>query len=345
MASGTSFAAPFVSGAAALLKQDDPSLQGGDMLSILRASGNPKRDTTTTLKIPTINNYPILNIDQAIRLADARMAVNDPALGQNGITSDLVYDAQGVLHFAYYDATKYTLEYATRSRDGQWSALEQVDHTKHDVGAFLSLAIDATGRPAIAYYDATTKDLKYAWFNGVRWLSQRVDSSKSVGQFPSLTFDKAGTARIAYYRKTSGDLRMLTFDGTNWMRQSVDMKGKVGIAPSIAVSNSGTVAIAYEDATNGDLKYASEENGTWSYSVIDNLNGVSDISLVFNPQQNPALSYYNAGPADLKFAQYVSGKWQKETLCAGDCRGSIRRCSTTIRPRRTLFITADRVTV
>src|SRR5688572_10644908 len=64
-AGGTSFATPFVTGAAALLKQLDPTITSDQILSILRRSGTAKFDSLTGL------TFPRINIDDAIALAMA----------------------------------------------------------------------------------------------------------------------------------------------------------------------------------------------------------------------------------------------------------------------------------
>ncbi len=318
-AKGTSFATPFVTGGAALLKQVDPSLRGDDLMSILRASGDLLSESTTFLGNTTVDNYSKLDLKQAISLAGARVGRTDASLGKNAVVSDVAYDKDGVLHLAFYDARAKTLKYATRSTGGQWSAVQTIEKPGRDVGAYLSLAIDATGKPSIAYFDATNADLRYAHFDGEKWTSQKADSSKSVGQFPSLAFNQDGKAFISYYRKTSGDLRVLTFDGTTWTRTAVDGAGDVGRSTSVAVGSLGAIGIAYSNVTKGDLNYATFDGSSWTTSVVDNLTGVSDISIAFNGN-TPSISYFDVKNADLKFATLGSG-WEKEVVARKGVQG------------------------
>src|SRR5207253_1566356 len=195
----SSFSSPIVAGVAALMKQADPSLKADDMLSILRDSGARHDDASFGF-----NTYSRVDVLHAITVALQRKP--DPAtdVGNNGAASDLAFDAQGVLHFAYYDQFAHTIKYATRSHEGVWSATRVIDTSGDDVGATLSLALDPTGKPSIAYYDATLADLEYARFDGVKWKRSTIDSKNTVGQFPSLAFDPAnGQPVVAYYRKTS----------------------------------------------------------------------------------------------------------------------------------------------
>jgi subtilisin family serine protease len=144
----SSFSSPVVAGAAALLKQADPSLTARDELSILRAGGATHVDTSFGPR----QFYPRIDLENAIALAVRRAP--DPAsdVGAAGAStsSDLAYDPQGVLHFAYYDQNLRTIKYATRDTAGLWSATQVVDRGGDDVGATLSLALDPTGKPSIA---------------------------------------------------------------------------------------------------------------------------------------------------------------------------------------------------
>ena len=301
----TSYSSPVVAGAAALLKQADPTLRAKDMLSILRASGARKDDNS----FGTHASYSRVDLDNAIALAFARKPNAATDVGVAGAANDLAYDRDGVLHFAYYDPRIHNIKYATRSTSGVWSGTRVIDVSGDDAGATLSLAIDPTGKPAIAYYNATVGDLDYARFDGKAWKRSTIDSKKIVGQSPSLAFDTTGNPVVAYYRKTSGDLRVMRHDGTQWVRYDVDVAGDTGHSPSLAVSKNGTMGVAYGDATTGDLKYAQFNGSSWTPETIDDLRGAAFISLAYNATSQPAISYYDAYPADLKFASKASGAW------------------------------------
>jgi subtilisin family serine protease len=315
----TSFSSPVVAGAAALLKQVDPSLRADDMMSILRASGARKDDSS----FGSLQTYSRVDLDNAITMAYQRKP--DPAtdVGSLGAANDLAYDRDGVLHFAYYNPAIHNIKYATRNTSGLWSATKVVDTTGNDVGATLSLALDPTGKPALAYYDATHGDANYARFDGQKWKISIIDSKNIAGQFPSLAFDLAGNPVVAYYRKTSGDLRVMRHDGTQWVRNEVDVADNVGQFNSLSVSANGTIGVAYADATHGDLKYAQTAGtgGQWSVETVDDLRGTAFISLAFNSSNQPAISYYDAYPADLKFASKSSGSWQSGTVAQKGAQG------------------------
>jgi hypothetical protein len=302
----TSFSSPIAAGAAALLKQISPSLRGQDILSILRASGARKDDST--------NFYSRIDLDNALTLALKRNPNPATDVGLNGVANDLAFDKQGVLHFAYYDPTVHNIKYATRSTAGLWSATETIDKSGNDVGATMSLALDPTGKPSIAYYDNTEGDLEYARFDGIAWKRSTLDSGKTTGQFASLAFQNNGHPIVAYFRKTSRDLRFSRSDGVSWTRGEVDTVGDVGRFASIAVAKNGTIGVTYVDTTNGDVKYAQWNGSTWSPELVHDTISTAFLSLAFNNASQPAISYYDASPANLEFATKSSGVWVHSTV-------------------------------
>jgi probable HAF family extracellular repeat protein len=230
----------------------------------------------------------------------------------NAGRSSMAYDTFGRLHVAYYDTDDLHLKYATRDRDGVWSAITTID-SSGNVGQFLSLALDQSDHPAVAYYDGSTADLKFAHFDGTSWTTETVDSFHSTGGYPSLAYDAAGLPAIAYWRKTSGDLRLARFDGTMWNIDTLDSAGNTGRFPSLKL-NPAThrLSLAWEDHSGAKFKYAEEEaDGSYTTTVVDNTSeGGGFCSLAFNPTNNrPAFSYYESGNAVTKFAYYDGTSW------------------------------------
>jgi subtilisin family serine protease len=305
----SSFSAPMVSGAAALLKQADPSLKPDDILSNLKAGGVLHKNTTFGT-----NFFPRIDLFNSLTLALQRKPNSGTDVGTSGANSDMAFDAQGVLHFVYYDQATHTIKYATRDTAGLWSATRTIDKTGNDVGATLSLALDPAGKPAVAYYNATSGDLDYAQYSGTKWKISTLDSKNIVGQFPSLAFDSNGNPIVSYYRKTSGDLRVMRSDGTTWTRADIQTTDDVGQWDSLTISKSGTIGVAYNDNTTGNLMYASLNGSTWTSEQVDDLQGAAFISLAFDNNNHPAISYYDAFPADLKYATKATGAWAAETL-------------------------------
>lgn len=318
---GTSFAAPFVAGTAALMKQIDPLLKPRDILSILRAGGKDNFDGDEEFGSGVTQlQYPRLDIQNSLSLASARspgLSGSDSSVGTHGNNNSLVFDDQGVLHFAYFDSGDGTIKYATRSTEGNWSTVEKIDNTGDIVGTYLSMSLDQRGRPAVAYFDVTHSDLKYSAFDGAQWNAQTVDSKNSVGLYPSLIFDQYNDPVIAYYRKTSGDLKITVLRESGWIYTNLDTGNDSGRSPSLAMDSAGKLAVAYENSTTGWLRFVEQSGTTWVRSTIDSLTrGVSYISLAYDGSDRPNVSYYDANPGDLKYGLFSGKTWQNVKLAS-----------------------------
>jgi hypothetical protein len=297
---GTSFASPYVAGAAALIKQADPTAKAGDIGSILMTSGVNNRDGSGETGNTTTLEFSRLDIDAALKLTSQR--IGKVAALDFGTNFDTSLDSQGVLHAAWYDAAGGgRLMYATRATDGLWSDPIVVDN-KGDVGAMPTIAVDTTGKPAIGYFDLTNTGVKFARYNSSgTWSNTMIEDDKHVGTNPSLAFDIDGNAYLGYYKRSGGNLRLATWnrDENTWSRLTVDGAtdgADVGADLSVDVgeaavrSNFGftqydtTIAVAYSDSTNGNLKYArldlDDPAATWFNAVVDDSgSGVGNIDL------------------------------------------------------------------
>lgn len=316
---GTSFAAPLVAGAAALLKQLIPTITPADVSSVLRASGSDNKDGDDEFGAITNLRFPRLQINEAVALAEVRFhpASSGGMIGENGNANDIVIDRDGVLHFAWYDSGSQRLNYSTRSASKTWSAVQIVDNSSDIVGQYISLAIDSNGKPGIAYFNGTKGDLQYARPSGTRWTSQTVDLKQSVGLYPSLQFDQNNSPAIAYYQKTKGDLRLARLNDEIWTIRDIDTNNDSGRSPSLAIKKDGLLAVAYENSSTGRLKYANQYNNSgWTTSTVDQTKGASFISLQIDRYNRPNVSYYDASPANLKYALLKGSKWVKNTVVA-----------------------------
>lgn len=333
---GTSFAAPYVAGTAALIKQADPSARAGDIGSILMSSASLNRDGDAETGNTTGLLFGRLDIENALRLVGQRIGRTDTlAMGRS---FDTALDSQGVLHAAFYDTSAGRVLYATRDTEGLWSRAYIVDESA-DVGVQVSVAVDRGGKVGIAYFDLTNTAVKYAEFNGIGWSSTTLESDKHTGSDASLGFDTDGNAYVAYYRRSGGQLRLASLDrDTNtWSRQIVDGNSEtnVGAYASLDIGEaeylSGgftfydtTIAIAYADVTNGDLKYAridiDQATPEWFVATVDDAGGVSSISLnLHNGPLNLGLQaqigYIDAAARLVKYA-YRNTDWFVETAAS-----------------------------
>jgi subtilisin family serine protease len=325
--SGTSFACPAVVGAVALLREANPNLRVQDIYSILHASSPENLDGDTEAGSVTNLTFQRLDLRNSVALAVARQPRADGSTGEIAVAAyanDLAYDADGVLHIAYYDGFERTLKYVTRATDGTLSAPQTIDSSGNDVGGEASIAIDSRGRAGVAYFDGSAGDLRFAHFNGQTWDVEIVDARGSVGLYPSIAYDADDHAVISYFRKSSGDLRVArqTADGT-WNIQAVDLTDVVGRSTDVKFNKAtGEIAVAYEDCTRGWLKIARYLGGAWTTSVVDAYTlGVTHTSLAFDALNQPAISYYDIHRADLKYTQFVGGQWEIHRLASRGAQG------------------------
>jgi hypothetical protein len=318
---GTSFAAPWVAGTVALMKQADPSMTFKDIVSALRVSGKDNKDGDTEFGTTTGLTFPRLDVFSAVKLAQTRKpAGNGVVVGQYGNLNDLKQDQYGVLHFAYFDSRDRTLKYATKSVGGTWSTPVDVDNTTVDMGQYVSMTLDPMGRPVFAYFDGFAGDLKFASYDGAQFTATTVDAKGSVGLYPQIAYNSARSLVISYYAKTAGDLRVATQNAKTkaWTVSTVDTDGDVGRSGSLTLDNDGKLAIGYEDSSRGWLRMARQQaNGTWQLNWIDKATqGVAFISLAFDTGNRPHLSYYDAAPANLKYIQWDGAGWVAQTLAS-----------------------------
>ena len=322
-ASGSSFAAPFISGAAAILKQIDPRFTPHDIMSILRASGVDNFDGDKEATPNTQLSWPRLDLDNAIALALSRRTGQPGAtsIGDAGRENALKYDRDGTLYYAWYDANVHHLKFASYSADGNWSATRIIDNGV-DVGHFVSMALTSTGKPAVAYYDSYNADLKYAEWDGNRWTVETVDSFRSTGLYPSLAFDQYDDPIITYYYKNAGNLKMAFDDGSGWKLSVIDSAQDTGRYSSLVLNNSGQWTVAYENTTATQVKYATLGSGGWRFQVADTTRyGGGYISLAYDASNRPGISYYDAYNADLKFAHFNGSRWTAETVASQASQG------------------------
>jgi len=319
--SGTSYAAPIVAGAVALIKQINPSITLNETRSILRAGSQDNLDGDDEFGVVTQLRFPRINLPAVVRLTQSRLPA-DPTLPDPwpaARNNSIAFDRDGILHAAFYDASERTLKYATRAPSGEWSAPMIVDSEDGDFGRYLSLALDSVGRPGIAYFDAAAGDLRYARLVEGQFVVEVVDSRQSVGLYASTKFDAENRPAIAYYHRTKGDLRFARREGAGWKVDDIDRHSNDrGRSVSLAVNSFGRFSTAYEDSTSGKLKFAVQTSNGWVIDTIDNdTSGVSYISAAYDRNDRLAVSYYDATPADLKFASTddpLNPRWRVVTI-------------------------------
>ncbi|MCX5653333.1 MAG: PEP-CTERM sorting domain-containing protein [Planctomycetota bacterium] len=126
-----------------------------------------------------------------------------------GAHPSLALTSTGDPIISYFDSTNTDLKLAMY--DGDWH-VGAVD-TAGIVGFGNSLALDPeTDLPRIAYAsgnpEAGDTDLKLAYWDGLAWQFEDVDTPGIVGEYPSLALDPdTGVPMVSYYDRTNGNLK------------------------------------------------------------------------------------------------------------------------------------------
>lgn len=317
--SGTSFAAPAVTGTIALMKQVDPGLRLPDVRSILRSSSARNLDSDLEFGTTTGLTFARLDVFRAVKMTELRKpaAAEEAALvGKYAQMNELRFDADGIGHLVYFDSSAEQMKYAVRSSAGLWSARAIVDAIERDQGTYLSMQLDSFGAPQLAFFDAVRGDLRFGSFNG-QWTLSTVDSLGSVGLYPSLVIDSNDQPRIAYYYRNRGDIRLAKFENNAWDISNIDTGSDVGRHASLAIDTDDSLYVAYEKTTTGDLKFATPNilGGQWDTTIVDKkTQGVGHIDVGIDSTSTIHISYYDSHFADLKYARLADTTWQVQRL-------------------------------
>ena len=318
---GTSFSAPMLAGAVALIKQISSEFSAVDIRSMLKSASAITRDGEDVPFVSTGKYFNRLDLARLIPQAVNRAPIDNadlPLVGRGTVNSAAV-DEFGVKHLMFFDSVDQTLKYTTQLvRDngdaGSWSTPVVVDSSAPNggrgVGTDISLKIDNWGRPHVAYYDSVRGDLKYAFSSGDDFQITTLDSAGNTGEMPALLLDSTDAAFIAYYRRSSSELRLAEKNSSgNWIISTVDSPGNVGKFPSITLDRNNRISLAYDDSSKDDLKFAQRQpGGRWIRSIVDDRpkTGVAHTSISYDQNNRAYIAYQDLSPKDLKFA--VSGK-------------------------------------
>lgn len=307
--SGTSFAAPVVAGAFAVVRQIDPTYTLGDVASMLRAGAVSNYDGDGEIGATTGLTFNRIDLERTLAIAEQRQSAASPAqltIGVSGNRSQYVVDSFGVGHFVYYDDAAKTMKYAVRNASGNWSAPTTIDTRRDSIGTEMSLKLDAQDRPRLAYLDGPNGDLRFGWLDDGTWRLETLDEKGVVGIYPSLAIGSDGTMYVAYLRKTNADLKLTTWSPYTgeWTRQTIDADYNVGYSANLVLDRDGRVAVTYGDETNNQLRLIRQNlDGTWTKTIVDgDVHGAAYASLAFNDGNLARISYYEVQSSDLKFA-------------------------------------------
>ncbi len=229
-----------------------------------------------------------------------------------GRDSDLVLDALGHTHVAYWNEKGNTLWYATDA-SGSW--VTQVVDDGGDTGQQPAITLDANGNVHIAYlyhyvgWDAASSHmaLRYATNATGSWVWETVDDTELLGAWPGIAVDANGVVHISYYDQYNGNLKYASGSAGSWSLETVDAAGNVGQYSSLALDSLGTVHIAYygwtTDTSRSFLRYANNASGNWVTETVNSGGKVGRYaSLAIDSDDNPHIVYYDEAKGTVGYA-------------------------------------------
>ncbi len=262
---------------------------------------------------------------------------------------DLASTPNGIIHAIWHNQLNNQLTYATQ-QGGQWSDALPLNIDFR--GGMIDLQLDQKQIPHVAVYSARNADLELLRIthsstqrqshsplfnddNLTNPLGQNADfnvnhisvhTKRSVGMYPSLAFNNQNQPAITYFHKTNADLIFAQHDGSYWQYTTIDGQNNTtaGRFSNLKrIPDTNRFAVAYVHSQSGHFRYAEQINtNTWQTQTIDTATlGGGYTSLAFTPDNQPAISYYDAHNADLKFAQRTNSQWQTETVAAKRSQG------------------------
>ncbi len=196
------------------------------------------------------------------------------------------------------------------------------------IGDCLSLSLDSLNRPHAVYdFDDSVpfkRDMHYAYWNGISWVYETIDSQGDLGSTCSIALDSLGRPHASYENYTwtamnpRRDLKYAWRDSSGWHNETVDWRGWVGKGNTIAVDSLNRPHIAYEDVNNYTLKYAWWDGSKWNIEVPDPSGEVipdTPASIRMDSLDRPHIAYM-AGvtlrPGQLRYASWNGASWTIE---------------------------------
>ena len=222
--------------------------------------------------------------------------------------TSLFLDATQRPHVSYFNGRAGTVMYAV------WNG-SAWQRTPVDRGSFQgpnSLAVDSSGSVHLAYAFFNTK-LQYAFWDGIDWIIEQVDTRSLAVHHVSLSLDSEDRPHIAYYGDAS--LTYASRSGQAWTIETVDASGNTGLYASLALDSLDIAHVAYRDFVSQELRYARRANGSWHVATVDSAGDAGWFaSITVDEESVVHIAYYERLDSELRHARRQADAWFVERV-------------------------------
>ncbi len=337
---GTSMAAPHVSGVAALLMADNPGLTNAEVKDQILNTVDPLPSLDgMVLTGGRLNARAALGAPEFLEDTTAPSAVSDLGVDTEATTQDSITITwtspgdDGTTGTAYLYDIRYLPNVALTESNWDTALPAQMEPLPQLAGSSETFIVSNLIPDTTYYFGLKTSDEvgNYAGLSNIAsettdpppigaWSIQIVDYLDDVGRYSSLELDASGYPHISYRDQSNGALKYAKFTGSMWEIERVpDYASNVGRFTSLALDSSGYARISYAEGVNpyGYLKYAEWTGSSWEIETPDSqASGVGQYtSIALDSSDNPHISYQKYWGRDaLKYAHRVGSTWVKETV-------------------------------
>jgi hypothetical protein len=179
------------------------------------------------------------------------------------------------------------------------------------------VVLDSMGNPHVIYrYEnvvnntQVSREERYAYWTGLTWKVQTIDSADYVFWWPSFVLDSNNNPHVAFYDDNNDLLKYATYIDNSWKMYTIDETDNAQSA--IAIDSKGYPYVAYGKGTS--LEYASWNDNGWNIQTIDssNYSGGTGISLFLDSKDQAHVSYISE--LGQMYAEQTNKKWVIELV-------------------------------